>query len=44
MDIHFKRKKRQAKKVHGFLSRMSSKDGQAVVQRRRAKGRARITV
>jgi len=37
-------KKRRRAKVHGFRSRMRTKDGMKVLSRRRAKGRHRIAI
>lgn len=44
MSITFKLKRKKRNKKHGFMLRMSTKDGRKIINRRRAKGRKRLAV
>ena len=44
MKRTFQPHNKSRKRTHGFLSRMETPGGRKVVNRRRAKGRAKITI
>ncbi len=44
MSKTYQPKKKKRKRVHGFLRRQKTAGGKRVIQRRRAKGRKKLTV
>jgi large subunit ribosomal protein L34 len=44
MSFTYKPKKKKRANTHGFLRRSKTKTGKQVLQRRRQKGRAKLTV
>lgn len=44
MSFTYKPSIKKRKTTHGFLVRMKTKDGRAVINRRRRKGRAKLAV
>jgi len=43
MSITYQPKKKKRSRTHGFLKRMSSKGGKKIINKRRRKGRKKLT-
>lgn len=44
MSVTFNKKNTKRNRKHGFLMRMATKDGRAIINRRRSKGRKELAV
>ncbi len=44
MSVTFQLKRKKRARKHGFLKRMATHDGRKIINRRRAKGRKRLSV
>ncbi|MBY0109507.1 MAG: 50S ribosomal protein L34 [Candidatus Babeliaceae bacterium] len=44
MSVTYKPKRKKRLRKHGFLKRMATHDGRKIVNRRRSKGKKRLTV
>lgn len=44
MSVTFTMKRKKRNRKHGFLARMATHDGRAIINRRRSKGRKRLAV
>lgn len=44
MSVTYNKKNKKRNRKHGFLARMATHDGRAIINRRRARGRKRLAV